>query len=280
MAFHIPAYSLSLLFLCFICVSTHSYENYVNDLFHKFDSNQDSAIDQEEFTRFFLSLFTNEEKPYVPLGSCPKIFALLDMDNDHRLNAEEFRKIFKHWTHPLMSPKSCLFLCLPSKFVSQADLENATTRAILQAEKLFELHHVYLASCHVDSRVEQTEKLLKHIQQTLPKVYGIKVYDLDSHLDSIINKDFDQFVISLANIEHDANAFDALLSLNSVHQHPTVFIVDGTRFDSDYLHEPQMHSSIVVSPTMSIKPQERVRYKMNMATILARKVYRKYKQHN
>lgn len=93
--------------------------------------------------------------------------------------------------------------------------------------------------------------------------------------------DFDQFVINLSNVNHNPNALHALMSLNSVNQHPTVFVASQQEQDNlgDYLEENNFeHNSIFVRPNFTTTAQEQARYKTDLALILARKIYRKYKQ--
>ena len=90
--------------------------------------------------------------------------------------------------------------------------------------------------------------------------------------------DFDQIVIHFGNIKHDRQALSALMSHNSINQLPTAIVANKSDRQQlvHYLDEQHLHSSIIVSPSMSA--QERARYKTKLALILARKIYRKYKK--
>ena len=157
-------------------------------LFKTYDFNQDNHLDQVEFGTFILALFGTDEKRFVTPKTTSKLFELLDLDGDGELNQEEFRKAFQRWLLPIMTTKSCLFLCVPHDATNATDLEQKTTQLIEQLQGLFKVHYVYVSSCHAQLSMEQTAELVEHVQKVLPKAYDIKMYNVDSHLKSIKNK--------------------------------------------------------------------------------------------
>ena len=90
--------------------------------------------------------------------------------------------------------------------------------------------------------------------------------------------DFDQFIVHFANVKHDRTFLRQLMSHNSAKQLPTAIIAnqDDRKLLGGYLDDEHLHSSIIVNPSLNSK--ERARYKSDLALILARKIYRKYKK--
>lgn len=91
--------------------------------------------------------------------------------------------------------------------------------------------------------------------------------------------DFDQLIVHLSNIKHDPSALKGLLSHNSALQHPTVVVasVEERSKLSNYLDSEHLHSAILVNP--SLDARDRANYKSELALILARKIFRKYKKY-
>lgn len=158
-----------------------------------YDFNRDGVLDQSEFSAFYLSFFSLGQKRFVAPRTVAKLFDSLDIDGDGQLSSEEFRKIFKHWVLPLISTKSCLFLCLPLNATSRTEMVQQTTTLIRQTQSLFPIHYVYLSSC-TDPSVyffftdEAIAYLVSHIKGLLAKAHDIKLYDADNHRVSLKNK--------------------------------------------------------------------------------------------
>ncbi|KAH9405439.1 hypothetical protein TYRP_001289 [Tyrophagus putrescentiae] len=246
--------------------------------FAKYDYNNDQAIDQNEFTAFFMSTFAADEKRYLKPSAVKKLFEYLDIVGDGKMNSEVFRKAFQRWYNPIVATKSCLFLCVPHGITNSSELELKTSQLIEQTQAFFKIQYVFISACNDENRTEPIDLLVKHVQKLLPKAYDIKVYNAHSHLTALQNKDFDQLIVNFANIKHDQTALKGLMAHNSPYQHPTVVMAsekESSELDN-YFDSEHLHSAIIVDPTLDAR--DRAKYKSEFALVLARKIFRKYKK--
>lgn len=267
--------------------------------FAKYDYNNDQAIDQNEFTAFFMSTFAADEKRYLKPSAIKKLFEYLDIVGDGKMNSEVFRKAFQSWYNPIVATKSCLFLCVPHGITNSSELELKTSQLIEQTQAFFKIQYVFISACNDENRTEPIDLLVKHVQKLLPKAYDIKVYNAHSHLTALQNKgkqrlflilttktnhsyffivDFDQLIVNFANIKHDQTALKGLMAHNSPYQHPTVVMAsekESSELDN-YFDSEHLHSAIIVDPTLDAR--DRAKYKSEFALVLARKIFRKYKK--
>lgn len=156
--------------------------------FTTYDFNQNQAIDKDEFTAFFMTTFTEDEKRFLKPSTVQKLFEYLDIVGDGKLDAEEFRKAFQRWYTPIIATKSALFLCVPHGVTNTSELELKTSQLIEQSQAFFKIHYVFVSACHEENRPEPTGLLVEHVQKMLPKAYDIKLYNAHSHLTALKNK--------------------------------------------------------------------------------------------